>query len=428
MQITKTADQLLRENEELRVRLAESEATLQAIRNGEVDAIVVSGTEGDKIFTLTSAETPYRIIIEEMEEGAVTLSDQGTILFCNRRFAELVEIPPENIVGKNFDEFFPDYSIDRFNNIFALNPHGRITDETTIISNRSGKQVELHLSMCKLPYSIPGNICIIASDISELKRHQHHLQDLVEERTSELHKANSELKEINATKDKLFSIIAHDLRGPFTSLLGFSDLLLENIRDYDANKFEKLLYHLNSAAKNAYSLLENLLIWARSQNKQLLFRPKNTNISIVVKDIIQNMEALAVIKNVKLKNLLRSEIHAMTDVNMLTAIVRNLISNAIKFCDPGGIIEISAASNESEVEISVSDNGVGMNPEIKNNLFRAGNTMSAPGTAHEKGTGLGLLICKDFVEKHGGRIWVDSIPGKGSTFTFTLPHNHKNSI
>lgn len=423
MQITKTVDQLLLENEELRSRLAETEATLQAIRNGEVDAIVVSGSEGEKVFTLASAETPYRIIIEEMEEGAVTISESGVILFCNRRFAELVETPPEHLVGKNFDEFFQEYSPERFNNIFAKNSKARIKEEISAIS-RSGETITLHMSMCKLPDNILGSICIVVSDISELKKHQHNLQDLVEERTSELNRVNSDLREINATKDKLFSIIAHDLRGPFTSLLGFSDLLLENIRDYNAEKFEKLLYHLNSAAKNAYSLLENLLIWARSQNKQLLFRPKDTNIAMVIKDVIQNLGSLATIKNITLKNLIRNEMHAMTDVNMLTAIVRNLVSNAIKFCNPGGTVEISAVQKEKELEISVSDNGIGMSEEIKHKLFRAGTNMSVTGTAHEKGTGLGLLICKEFVEKHGGKIWVDSIPGKGSTFTFTLPHKH----
>ena len=422
MQTTRTENQLLIENEELRSRLAETEATLEAIRNGEVDAIVVSGTEGEKIFTLASAETPYRIIIEEMEEGAVTISEEGMILFCNRRFAELVSIPIEHVIGMNFDELIAECDHQKLIQLIKEGiDDGRIKEEITTLNHR-GEPVYLHLSMCILPEGMLGKICIIVTDITELKRHQQDLQVLVKERTSELNKANAELKEINATKDKLFSIIAHDLRGPFTSLLGFSDLMIENIRNYDVDKFEKLLNHINSAAKSAYTLLENLLLWARSQNKQLLFKPANINISNLIKEVIVSINSMASLKNIALENNISVDVNGWADANMLTAIVRNLISNAIKFSNHGGLIEITGLSKENAVEISVSDNGVGMSDEVINKLFRVENHMSLTGTAHEKGTGLGLLICREFVEKHGGKIWVESNPGKGSRFTFTLPH------
>jgi PAS domain S-box-containing protein len=422
MQTTKSESQLLTENEELRSRLAETEATLEAIRNGEVDAIVVSGMGGEKIFTLTSAETPYRIIIEEMEEGAVTVSEEGIILFCNRRFAQLVNSTMEQVVGKYFEEFVAECDRAKFENLMSEGLTGRIKEEITTL-DKAGEPVYLHLSMCILPHGMLGSICIIVTDITELKKHQQNLQVLVKERTIDLNKANTELREINATKDKLFSIIAHDLRGPFTSLLGFSDLLIDNIGTYDTERFQQLLYHINSAAKSAYTLLENLLIWARSQNKQLLFKPEDIKISLVVKEVMQNLNSLATIKNIKLKNSINDEVLGFADENMLTAIIRNLISNAIKFCNSGGTVELSAVYEPECLVISVTDNGIGMKEEIKNNLFRADSNTSLTGTAQEKGTGLGLLICREFVEKHNGKIWVESQPGKGSTFAFTLPHN-----
>lgn len=416
-----TTNELIVENAELRARLAETEATLEAIRNGEVDAIVVSGTEGEKIFTLTSAETPYRIIIEEMDEGAVTISEEGMILFCNRRFAELVAASNEKVVGRNLIDFFYDCDKLRLDELLKEGLNGRIKEEITTV-NKNGETLYLHLSMCILPEGMLGKICIIVSDITELKRHQQNLQVLVKERTADLNKANTDLKEINATKDKLFSIIAHDLRGPFTSLLGFSDLMIENIHTYDMDKFEKLLYHINSAAKGAYTLLENLLLWARSQNKQLLFKPKNVNITAVIKEVVLSIQSVAILKNISLKYAKEETVMGTADINMLTAIIRNLVSNAVKFSNPGGSIAICAVSNDNEVEISVADNGVGMSDDVKNKLFNTNNTISVAGTAHEKGTGLGLIICKDFVQKHGGKIWAESTIGKGSKFSFTLPH------
>jgi PAS domain S-box-containing protein len=421
MQNIKTEEELLLENEELRLRLAETEATLEAIRNGEVDAIVVSGKEGEKIFTLASAETPYRIIIEEMEEGAVTVGEDDTILFCNRRFANLINTPMEKILGAKFIDFISGEEHAKYNQMLQQSLKGRITQEITSF-NKNGEPVYLHLSTCMLPEGMNGKICIIVSDITELKRHQQNLQELVNERTKELNKTNTELKEINSTKDKLFSIIAHDLRGPFTSLLGYSDLMIENLHKYDKSKFEQILFHINSAAKDAYTLLENLLIWARSKNGQLRFNPQWLNLAVVLEEIRGNLNSLAMIKNITITNRSGASTLGFADENMLQAIVRNLVANAIKFCKPGGEIEIFSTSGENWIEIAVKDNGVGMPPEMRDKLLRSEETSSSTGTAHEKGTGLGLLICREFVDKHQGRIWVESEPGEGSCFYFTLPN------
>jgi PAS domain S-box-containing protein len=417
----KNLEDVFQENELLKARLAETEATLEAIRNGEVDAIVVSGINGEKVFTLTSAETPYRIIIEEMEEGAVTVSEDGIILFCNRRFSQMLGQPMSQIVGKKYAEFFGECDQEKFDAMLREAIKGRIKDEITRL-DKYGEIFYLHISMCALPEGMLGKVCIIVSDITELKKHQHNLESMVKERTTQINRANVELAELNTTKDKLFSIIAHDLRGPFTSLLGFTDLLIENLENYDRPKFEQIVGHISRSAKNAYSLLENLLLWARSQNKQLLFTPRTTNLFGVTRDVILSLTSVGSIKNIKLVNKVPANLSVYADINMLTAILRNLISNAVKFSNSGGAVEIEAFSFENAVEIAVKDNGIGMNEEIKNKLFKTVNNVTRAGTANEKGTGLGLMICKDFIDKHEGNIWVESEPGNGTRFIFSLPN------
>jgi signal transduction histidine kinase len=237
----------------------------------------------------------------------------------------------------------------------------------------------------------------------------------------ELEEANEKLKETNNTKDKLFSVIAHDLRGPFTTLLGFSSLLKENVKQYDTRQIETMLTHINSAARNAFALLENLLTWARAQNKQLDFDPQNLDIHKIIWDISDIMKSMAEIKDITINTLSKEGCTILADENMLKTILRNLISNAIKFTHPGGKIAISAIQTNEETRISVSDNGVGMTDEIKKSLFSLHTDAPSLGTANEKGTGLGLIISKEFAEKHGGRIEVESSPGYGSVFSLTLP-------
>lgn len=415
---TKTIEQLIQENQELHIRLTESEEALSAIRNGEVDAIIVSSPDGEKVFSLSSAETPYRIIIEEMEEGAVILSEDGIILYCNRRFSKLISTPVEHIVGARFDVFLPEEEKQKLESLL-FSGKGKGKGELVFLADNT--PVHMHLSIRTMPPGMLGKTCIVVTDITELKMHQQHLEVLVNERTYELENLNQQLREINATKDKLFSIIAHDLRNPFTTLLGVTDLLLENINDYDTDKLQELLSHIHSASKSAYYLLENLLIWARSQNGQLQFNPQKVNISALLSHAVNQLGSLASIKKISLKHS-DGNVIGFADENMVNTILRNLITNAIKFSHPDGVINIYATSDQNEVQVMVEDNGIGMGEATKRKLFRVSSGMSLTGTAHEKGTGLGLILCNDFVEKHGGKIWVESELGKGSKFTFTLPH------
>ncbi len=246
--------------------------------------------------------------------------------------------------------------------------------------------------------------------------------DITEQRQAELliERQNQELKELYATKDKLFTIIAHDLRSPFNSILGFSELLNKNAKsnhDDETVRFSKIII---STANNTLHLLDNLLNWAKSQTGQINFNPEKIILSEVIKEIIGFFNLTANLKNISLKFFQSNEIEVYADKNMLLTILRNLIHNAIKFTDRNGEIVIQARQEKEIILISVSDNGVGVDEKTLNKLFSPDIGYTTPSTANEHGSGLGLLICKEFVEKHGGTIRVESKPGNGSIFHFTL--------
>ncbi len=234
-----------------------------------------------------------------------------------------------------------------------------------------------------------------------------------------LEKSEKHLQELNATKDKFFSIIAHDLRSPFNALLGLINLLKENRNEYDEEQMEQIIISIHDSAHQNYVLLDNLLEWARSQTSTLKISPESFMLEDVIKDVISLLS-----KNAEKKEILISQdvhpIGVFADKNMLHSILRNLISNAIKYSNSGDTIKITYKQDVSQTIISVSDSGIGINGTDIKRLFHIEDNYHINGTDGEKGSGLGLIICKEFVEKHDGRIWVESEPGKGSTFHFSI--------
>jgi signal transduction histidine kinase len=237
---------------------------------------------------------------------------------------------------------------------------------------------------------------------------------------SQLHKKNQDLYQLNAKKDKFFSIVAHDLKNPFNSIIGLSDFLVDHSDELEEKEKGELLMSIQQTSKSAYQLLENLLAWAMSELKKIPFKPEKTDCSSVADSAIEIVIASAKNKNIALNNQIPEGTLVTADKNMLATILRNLISNAIKYSNPGGSVDISYSAQSGKHQLSVTDHGVGMTPEQKGNLFLFGTNTSTYGTQNEKGTGLGLILCKEFVEKHGGQIWVESEQGKGTTFNFTL--------
>jgi PAS domain S-box-containing protein len=238
-----------------------------------------------------------------------------------------------------------------------------------------------------------------------------------------LRKSERELIELNATKDKFFNIVAHDLKNPFTSLIGSSELLYQNIDSIDTDNIKKLASILNDSAKSGYSILQNLLDWSRSQTGLLKIAPRNINLRELIYENILNMQLLATNKQISILNEITSDILIVSDKNMINTVLRNLLSNAIKFTPRLGKVIVSVNKGNDFVNIFIKDNGIGISPENIGNLFNIDTKNSSPGTENEQGTGLGLKLSREFAEKLGGRIRVESIAGEGSEFSLTLPVN-----
>lgn len=248
-------------------------------------------------------------------------------------------------------------------------------------------------------------------------------KDLVEKHNDELQTMNMKLNELNSTKDKFFSIIAHDLKNPMQSLILSMDLLI-NFRDkLSADEINSYMSKVNTTISSISSLLNNLLTWSRSQTGRIEFKPKPSNLWTLVDANMKLLSNSAENKNITLRNLLPKEFSADIDNDMMSAVVRNLLSNGIKFTNSGGFVEIGEykESNSSFIAFYIKDSGIGMIPTVINRLFKIDENISTKDTSNEKGTGLGLIICKEFVEKHNGTISVESEPELGSCFIVKLP-------
>lgn len=237
----------------------------------------------------------------------------------------------------------------------------------------------------------------------------------------ELQKQKRNLKELNATKDKFFSIIAHDLKSPLNQLLGLSEILQKEIESERRDDVIKLAKFINNSAKSGRLLLENLLEWSRSQTGFINFDPEILNLGKITNEVIRLNENNAKHKSITLKSSINNGDLAFADKNMIKTVLRNLISNAIKFTMNGGKIHLSAEQTNDEVTYSVSDSGIGMKSDDLKKLFRIDINPISIGRSQEKGTGLGLILCKEFIEINGGKIWVESKLEEGSTFKFSIP-------
>lgn len=230
-----------------------------------------------------------------------------------------------------------------------------------------------------------------------------------------------QLIQLNSDKDRFISILAHDLRSPFNNLLGLSELLTENLSKFSSEEIKTIVSTIYETAQKTFSLLEDTLLWASFQSKKITFSPLPTNTSTIIEEVIEILEPVAKFKDIEIKTNLNEELRTNIDIYMFKAILRNLISNAIKFTNKNGRIDISAVHTDSKIIIKVSDNGVGMKQETIDKLFNFSPVNSSKGTANESGTGLGLMLCKEFIDKHRGKIWVESTLGKGTTVRFSIP-------
>jgi len=238
---------------------------------------------------------------------------------------------------------------------------------------------------------------------------------------SELRESEDNLKQLNSTKDKFFSIIAHDLKNPFNALLGFSETLNQDYDDLSSDQIFTYIDIINKSATNLYQLLENLLEWSKSQTGNIRYKPEKFELQPLADTVLSTLRANAERKKISVNTDIAEDITVFADKNIIATVIRNIVNNAVKFTHQNGEIIVSAVKDGKFVRVSVTDNGIGIDPLEQKKLFNINYNITTPGTNDEKGTGLGLILCKEFVERSGGSIWVDSEPGRGSKFIFTVP-------
>jgi signal transduction histidine kinase len=277
-----------------------------------------------------------------------------------------------------------------------------VRDELILMRDNNGHSVEMIGSL---------------SDFTERKQAETELLAA----HNELKGKNAQLHELNTSKDKFFSIISHDLRSPLTTLLGFTQILSNRLNHSNLEQIKHNVDRIQTSAEILYALLENLLTWSRIQRGAMQCEPEEIDL---FKNTTENMTIFtpkAEHKGITLRSSIQEHTLAYADYSMVNTILRNLISNALNFTDPGGSVSISATPQEQYLEVAVSDTGRGIGADNLSQLFRIDTHYTRIGTAGEQGTGLGLILCKELIEKNGGRIWVESELGKGSTFRFILP-------
>jgi PAS domain S-box-containing protein len=376
------------------------------------------------ITRITESEEKYRLLFEFIPFGITLTDNSGDILEANAESEKLLGIDKREQSQRKIDSeewqiIRPDFTpmpVWEYASSIALKEKRKVDAVEMGIVKPDGKITWLSVSTAPFPLKDFG-IIIVYTDISRRVEAERTLKQNEEQ----LKKNAEDLKAMNDTKDKFFRIIAHDLRNPFGSLFGAADFLYQNVDVYDRDRIRQLSRILYDSAKSGFDILSNLLEWSRSQTGNLSYTPSLFNLADVVQGSMKVISSTADSKNIRITSNIPSELEIFADHNMLSTILRNLLTNAVKFTSHGGSIEVDAEKGENEVTITVKDTGTGIPAEDLDKLFRIDIKYVKLGTENENGTGLGLILCKDFIEKHGGTIRVESEPGKGSRFIFTIP-------
>jgi len=361
---------------------------------------------------MTNEKNKYLTIFESSYSPVVLLNEDLKITNMNQEAIKL--FTDLNISGSiYYNDNSSDASFKKLNEQilkFLKSKPNETNFESHLLTNHGNLLFNVKLKKMQDVSNKFNGTVILLDDITERKQ--------AEEKIEENRKA---LIKLNADKDRFISILAHDLRSPFNTLLGFSELLSENSRECNSDEIEDLATNIHKSAQQSFNLLENLLNWARAEQGSITFIPRKLRLIDVCNDILETLSITAKKKSIFLNCRVEDNLNVFADGEMLKTIIRNLVSNAIKFTNKGGAVSIIADQSKENVTIRVSDNGIGIPGNDLPKLFDISEKISTAGTSGETGTGLGLLLCKEFVEKHGGKIWAESEEGKGSEFIFRLP-------
>ncbi len=364
---------------------------------------------------LKESETKYKEIINQINDIIIVFDEQGKIIIWNKGAEQFCGLKAEEILNKNIVDiqyqFTPPPHKDKklieskIKGIITLETpevFNQLIDSEIISHNSSGKK---NIQSIVFPIELNGYnlFCTVIRDITEIKRYE------------------KELIRISAEKDKFYSVIAQYLYTPFSLFKNFSKAMTDELDSLTIKEIQKMSVMMGKSATNLYGLLDNLLQWTKMNQGKVSFEPQQLNFTKVSKEAVSILNSDAVKKNIKINYNIKDEITVFADIFMLKTILRNIVSNAIQFTGNDGEVSISAEQSPSHVTISVFNDGIGISPDYLTKFFTISESHTALGMAEEKGITLGLLLCKEFVEKHGGKIWVDSKDAKACEFKFTLP-------
>lgn len=426
----KSTDQLLAEIDRLQSQLNEANDTLDAIRTGQVDALVVNGHNGHTLFTLKTADHAYRVFIEQMTEGAVTLNTSGLIIYSNSQFASMVKQPLSNVIGSEFSSLiFPDHR-KRFDEFFHTGWNENVKGELSIIAGETSVPVLLSLNKLQLEEEI--SLSIIVTDLTSQKQNERQL--LL--KNQQLENLNEALISSNHDLQQFASIASHDLQEPLRKIQVFSNFLKERNYDQLSDQSRQYLEKIISSSQRMKVLIIDILNYSRlSANDDHIEAIALTDL---VEEILEDFDLKISERNAKV----RTENLPVVEGNkgQLRQVFYNLISNALKFTppkkDPCVIISskeidpkmlgVSLINKEDYCRISVQDNGIGFDTRFATSIFNLFEKLNSKSTF--EGSGIGLAIAKKIIDKHNGLIIAHSVPGEGSEFNIVLPYKHQRQI
>ncbi len=387
---------------------------VNAVKNGSghvlyFDCMVENVTELAIIEKLIhSIQVSDYSILKALPDLVFVLSDSGVFLECKNGNYQNLFFNTRQFKGRSVNGVFPKETADQILNIINK---ALLTGEVETIEFELGSGVpdELIFFEARFVISEYEKVLMILRDITIQKRAEIQIQKFTEE-----------LKHLNATKDKFFSIISHDLRSPINGLLGYAEILSNELNNLDKDEIREFAMNIVEISKTTNSLLTNILDWSRVQSGRISFQPEMMDVWKSIDRIFNLLNPSASNKNISLINTVKKETYIYADENMIHSILINLTGNAIKFTNNGGFVRLACEEKESHFHFTVTDNGIGISKINIEKLLHPEIIFSSNGTAKEKGTGLGLLLCKEFIEKHSGRIWIESEEGRGTTFNFTI--------
>lgn len=472
---TEDTEKVNLENASLRQQLKAALETIDLIKSGNIDALVVRNKKELTLYTAKTADKTYRILIEKMHEGAVTLDKAGTILYCNSSFAKMVDLPLQKVIGRKFRNFISNSSKEHFDSLFKQGwKQGYAKDEIQLDRNQStieGGMLAVLISINTFEMDNYLFLSVILTDVTlrnvaqaelklrtiQIEQKNEELQNAIAEllfqneekvkraaelsiankelifqkkekkkRAVELSTANTDVKELGelvAHKDSILTILSHDLRSPLAGIVGMTEYLKSNFESMDISSISEMLQLIHESSKEELNMLDYLVEWARVKYAAEVFSPSKIELVHYVNKVFDLLKETALLNTINLHQEIEENTTVFADGKMLLSILLNIISNAIKHSRLGGKITITAKRKDDVIIVEIKDTGIGMSKEIQKNLFSPQMQILCKERKDNKGAGIGLLLVKGFLEKNRGQIWVESLQGVGSTFYFTLPVN-----